>query len=305
MAIIYNIQNRKGGVGKTETALNMAYGISQTGYKTLFIPLDPQANGQNTLLKDDNEVTIEQAINVRDYFDKCNEQVSILKSYNSLAQCGFTKEKKYRTDINEVLKNPVRIRDAIYPTHYSNLDIIPASDELSMTDGYLKLSGKDPSAKLRTALSYVNDEYDVVIIDNSPFESSLTYNSVRACSKEGDTIIIPLTISDRSIKGLGATLEILLDWLREENLPYDFKILITMKQRNKLTEEWIKTIRHIFPNRVFNQEIRFQGKPVESASLNNLILLEDKNKSGVQSDYMAFLDEIIEDIKNKKRRKTL
>ena len=29
MAITYNIQNRKGGVGKTETALNMAYGISR------------------------------------------------------------------------------------------------------------------------------------------------------------------------------------------------------------------------------------------------------------------------------------
>ena len=50
MAITYNIQNRKGGVGKTETALNMAYGISQAGYKTLYIPFDPQANGQSTMM---------------------------------------------------------------------------------------------------------------------------------------------------------------------------------------------------------------------------------------------------------------
>ncbi|MCR0432716.1 hypothetical protein MKC53_24290, partial [[Clostridium] innocuum] len=62
---------------------------------------------------------------------------------------------------------------------------------------------------------------------------------------------------------------------------------------------WIKTLRHIFPNRVFTQEIRFQGKPVESASLKNVILLEDKDKSNVQSDYRVYVDEILEDIKNK------
>ena len=73
--------------------------------------------------------------------------------------------------------------------------------------------------RLRTALSLIDNDYDVVIIDNSPFESSLTYNSICACYKEGDTIIIPVTISDRSIKGLGATLEILIEWLNEERLP--------------------------------------------------------------------------------------
>ena len=87
--------------------------------------------------------------------------------------------------------------------------------------------------------------------------------------------------------------------MAEERLPYDCKLLITMKQRNKLTNEWIKTLRHIFPNRVFTQEIRFQGKPVESASLKNVILLEDKDKSNVQSDYRVYVDEILEDIRTK------
>ena len=52
-------------------------------------------------------------------------------------------------------------------------------------------------------------------------------------------------------------------------------------------------------NRVFTQEIRFQGKPVESASLKNVILLEDKDKSNVQSDYRVYVDEILEDIRTK------
>lgn len=299
MAITYNIQNRKGRVGKTETALNMAYGISQAGYKTLYIPFDPQANGQSTMMKDDSEITVEQAMKVREFYDKSEDKQAIMKAYKALASSGFSKERKYGIDINDVLKTPTMIQQAIHQTCYPNLDIIPASDELSMTDGYLKLSGKNPSGRLRTALSLIDNEYDVVIIDNSPFESSLTYNSICACYKEGDTIIIPVTISDRSIKGLGATLEILIEWLNEERLPYDCKLLITMKQRNKLTNEWIKTLRHIFPNRVFTQEIRFQGKPVESASLKNVILLEDKDKSNVQSDYRVYVDEILEDIRTK------
>lgn len=216
-----------------------------------------------------------------------------------MASRGFTKERKYQTDINDVLKKPILVKDAIYPTKYPNLDIIPASDELSMTDGFLKLSGKNPSAKLRTALSYVDNDYDVIIIDNSPFESSLTYNGVCACCHEGDTIIIPLNISDRSINGLGATIEILIEWIKEERLPYDVKLLITLKQRNKINEEWIKTLRHIFPDRVFKQEIRFQGKPVELAALNNRILLEDPLTSGVKEDYESFLHEIMEDLQNK------
>ena len=66
-----------------------------------------------------------------------------------------------------------------------------------------------------------------------------------------------------------------------------------------MTNYWINTLRHIFPNRVFTQEIRFQGKPVESASLKNVILLEDKDKSNVQSDYRVYVDEILEDIRTK------
>lgn len=216
-----------------------------------------------------------------------------------MASRGFTKERKYQTDINDVLKKPILVKDAIYKTKYPNLDIIPASDELSMTDGFLKLSGKNPSAKLRTALSYVDNDYDVIIIDNSPFESSLTYNGVCACCHEGDTIIVPLNISDRSINGLGATIEILIEWIKEERLPYDVKLLITLKQRNKINEEWIKTLRHIFPERVFKQEIRFQGKPVELAALNNRILLEDPLTSGVKEDYQKFLHEIMEDLQSK------
>ncbi len=297
MAIIYSIQNQKGGVGKSETAGNLAVGVSAAGYKTLLIINDPQANVQDVILKEKNDITAEAAIQVREAFDKMEKEPDELKGYKALLQ--FTSQRTYPVDISEVLENPIRITEAIYDTEYPNLDILPASSKLSMTDTVIKASGKNPAGRLRMALSYIDDRYDVIIIDNSPFENSLTYNSMCACYRDTDTIIIPVNISKRSMDGLSKTLTTLIEWLSTEPLRYDFKILITMKQRNKINEEWINTLRHIFPGRVFKQEIRYQSKPIEKSALQKKILIEDNFKSNVQDDYKAFIAEILGDIKLK------
>ena len=297
MAIIYSIQNQKGGVGKSETAGNLAVGVSAAGYKTLLIINDPQANVQDVILKEKNDITAEAAIQVREAFDKMEKEPDELKGYKALLQ--FTSQRTYPVDISEVLENPIRITEAIYDTEYPNLDILPASSKLSMTDTVIKASGKNPAGRLRMALSYIDDRYDVIIIDNSPFENSLTYNSMCACYRDTDTIIIPVNVSKRSMDGLSKTLTTLIEWLSTEPLRYDFKILITMKQRNKINEEWINTLRHIFPGRVFKQEIRYQSKPIEKSALQKKILIEDNFKSNVQDDYKAFVAEILEDLESK------
>ena len=51
MVKVMSIQNEKGGGGKTQSATNIAFGLSNAGLRVLLVDLDPQANATSIITK--------------------------------------------------------------------------------------------------------------------------------------------------------------------------------------------------------------------------------------------------------------
>ncbi|HCL05132.1 MAG TPA: cobyrinic acid a,c-diamide synthase, partial [Chitinophagaceae bacterium] len=150
------IYNLKGGVGKTAASINLAYLFAKEGYKTLVWDLDPQGSSSFYL---GASATVK------------NESRKLLNSEMELA-------------------------DAIQPTGYDNLDIIPADISARHADILLN-DMKQSRRKLLTLLAPLKKDYDIVILDSPPGISVLH----EAVFVAADWVLmpnIPTTLSIRS-----------------------------------------------------------------------------------------------------------
>lgn len=293
---ILNIVTQKGGTGKSETVKNLAFGLAKKGLKTLVVDLDPQANTSSTILKLHESISKETLDEmIQTFINDKPDNPTGLEGIDILHR--FMKKKIDGYDVSDVLLQPTLINEAIQHTKYINLDILPASSNLIETDMKLKTSCMKSDTRLDIALQKVEDKYDVCIIDNSPIINGVTINGVTACKNEGDLIIIPIKIDAGSLEGVDITLQQMLEILSYSDfLEFDFKLLFTMRNRTNVEADVEKTLRTLFPDRCFNTPIRYQSKPVVTASNERKILLEGRCKSGVAQDYKMLVDEIFASI---------
>ena len=122
--------NEKGGVGKTTTAVNLAFGLARLKYRILLLDMDPQSNAT-------------QAV-------------------------GFSPADYSELHIGEALVlDDVNLEPFIIQTAHPNLSMIPASRTLRDAAHELINQG-NPLNRLIDGLSLLQDEYDYVVIDLPP-----------------------------------------------------------------------------------------------------------------------------------------
>lgn len=295
---VINIVTQKGGTGKTEATKNLALGFAKAGKKVLVIDLDPQANTTTNLLQISRPLDDKAMEEMKREFDIIirekklhGEEPSGIEGIDIIHR--YAKRYSEKKDTSAVLATPASIKEVIKHTKYDNLDIIAASSELIETDLKLKSAVFGADSRLSNALDIVKDEYDVVVIDHSPFINALTINGIVAAKNEGDLIVIPVKLECASIDGMDTIFQQMLEILSSGYLGFDFKLLFTMINRNKAEKKLESMLRYLFPNNCFETSIRYQAKPVNTASSKKEVLI-DNNNSGVAEDYKKLICECLD-----------
>lgn len=293
MAKIIAMVSNKGGDGKTTTCLNLAYGLAKAGKKVLLVDNDPQSNSTSILMGIAKDLTLQSADQFKEAYKRFVEEGndSFFAAFKALEE--YVNKNDFDKDVHDVIEGTAGIKETIRSTKYENLDILPASHKLATTDLKLKSKLAGALSVLRKAFRQIEDEYDYIIIDNQPFENSLTLNSLTACYKEGDLVIIPTKIDHGGLEGTYSTLNSCYSILDEEELDFDVKLLITMKNRNGVDCTWVQALKDTFQDAVFDTVIRYQAKPISDASLNQQTVLDKYPNTPVAQDYQRFVNEIL------------
>lgn len=123
MATVIAVTNQKGGVGKTTTAVNVAYYLSKMGKKTLIVDLDPQGNASSGL--------------------------------------GIDKQILQAT-MTEAMMETKLLQEVILPTGHKNLFLAPATPHLANSEVELAQANRR-FTRLKNAIGTLNNYDYVII----------------------------------------------------------------------------------------------------------------------------------------------
>jgi chromosome partitioning protein len=196
---IYATYNIKGGVGKTTTAVNLAYLAAESGLRTVLWDLDPQG----------------------------------------AASFMFRVKPRVKGGGKALIGGKRTLDETVKGTDFDNLDLIPADFTYRNMDLLLDAGdggsggapGGKPARKLSRLLAPLADEYDAVFLDCPPSVSLVSENVLHAA----DVIVVPLIPTTLSVR----TLDQLSDFVGEFHgrRPALFAFFSMVDRRKKLHRE--------------------------------------------------------------------
>ena len=223
---VISIANNKGGVGKTTSALNLAAELGLKQKKVLLIDLDPQAS-----------------LTIYLKFDPAELEKS---AYH-------------------LITRKCSAKDVILQTDLKNVDLIPASIDLSIAEIEI-ITFINREYVLGEKLKEISGYYDYVIVDNMPSLGILTVNSFMA----SDYVIVPVEPSFLSYKGLEIINQTLEDIKKyNKNLKFIGTIITMYDPRTQHARMIVDKIQENFPclNIIVKRSVKFSNAAVAGAPI--------------------------------------
>jgi chromosome partitioning protein len=254
MNTIIAIANQKGGVAKTTTCLNLGHALSEHDRRVLLCDLDPQSS-----------LTISLGFDVR-------ELPATIYDVLLDTKAGLT------------------LKDIIRTTTMKNVDVAPASIELSKAEMDL-FSEMNRERALKDALKPVQSAYDYILIDCPPSLGLLTTNALAAA----DAVLIPLQSDYLAMRGAELLLATIEKVRRKLNPKLELLgVLVTMyDKRTQHSRDVLREVQTAFGDQTFASVIPASVRAKESVVSGRSILDYD-SKSNLARSYRALADEVIQ-----------
>ena len=251
MSRIIAIANQKGGVGKTTTAINLSACLAESGKKVLAIDLDPQGNMTSGLGVDKNELD---------------------------------------NTVYELMLDECSINESMQQTVVDNLKIIASNVNLAGAE--IELLGiNDKEYILKTAVDYIRDDFDFIIIDCPPSLNMLTVNAMTT----SDTVLVPIQCEYYALEGLSQlihTINLVQERLNSK-LEIEGVVFTMYDVRTNLSNQVVENVRENLDARIYETMIPRNIRLAEAPSYGIPINMYDTKSAGAES-YRKLAKEIIE-----------
>lgn len=253
------VASHKGGVNKSTITANLGIGFVQynSNYKVLMIDTDSQANLSKKFIKED--------------YRKMKGLTELLKG----------------DDLNK----------CIHHTSFSNLDIIPCKQQLSVTKKEMLLSMHGfQQQRLIKSLQLIMKEYDLLIFDTAPGLDIMTFNVLQFLNGDG-LLLIPIVPDSNKIEESDSIegMNLLLDELKEsisagENLKPNLRVLATEVDNDLISESFVETTKDFFSSKMLNTTIPFSARNARRKE--NFVI--EKKRTKIAQAYRKLVSELAE-----------